>query len=101
MKLYNSIRGIRYFGPSKMSILGLILHSLKFQQFLRDYLYSCCDCNPYVWFTSLLLFILFFNTIFRWLGIFIFIICLALDDNIKKLNNSHNNIKSLSDIYSR
>ena len=35
-----------------------------------------------------------------WVFLFL-IICLGLDDNIKKLNNSQNNIKSLSDVYSR
>ena len=98
----DSIRGIRYFGPSKMSILALILHSLRISTVFRETI-----------FIRVVIVILMFGllayyyshyflipSLGGWVFLFL-IICLALDDNIKKLNNSHNNIKSLSDIYSR
>jgi len=97
-----SIRGERYFGPSKMSILGLILHSFRISTVFRENI-----------FIRVVIVILIFGllayyssayflipSLAGWVFLF-FIICLALDDDIKKLNNCLNNIKSLSDIYSR
>jgi glycosyltransferase involved in cell wall biosynthesis len=97
-----SIRGNRYFGPSKMSIFALILHSLRISTVFRENI-----------FIRIVIVILFFGllayyssayflipSLAGWVFLF-FIICLALDDDIKKLNNCLNNIKSLSDIYSR
>ena len=98
----NSIRGIRYFGPSKMSILGLILHSLRISTVFRETM-----------FIRVVIVILMFGvlayyysyyflipSLSGWIFLFL-IVCLALEDNIKKLNVSLNNIKSLSNIYSR
>ena len=97
-----SIRGERYFGPSKMSIFALILHSLRISTVFREII-----------FIRVVIIILIFGllayysstyflipSLAGWVFLF-FIICLALDDDIKKLNNCLNNIKSLSDIYSR
>ena len=97
-----SIRGKRYFGPSKMSIFSLILHSLRISTVFRENI-----------FIRVVIIILIFAllayyssayflipSLAGWVFLF-FIICLALDDDIKKLNNCLNNIKSLSDIYSR
>lgn len=97
-----SIRGNRYFGPSKMSIFALILHSLRISTVFRENI-----------FIRIVIVILFFGllayyssayflipSLAGWVFLF-FIICLALDDDIKKLNNCLNNIKSLSDVYSR
>lgn len=97
-----SIRGERYFGPSKMSILALILHSFRISTVFRENI-----------FIRVVVVILIFGllayyssayflipSLTGWIFLF-FIICLALDDDIKKLNNCLNNIKSLSDIYSR
>ncbi len=97
-----SIRGNRYFGPSKMSIFALILHSLRISTVFRENI-----------FIRVVIVILIFGllayyssayflipSLAGWVFLF-FIICLALDDDVKKLNNSLNNIKSLSDIYSR
>jgi len=98
----DSIRGMRYFGPSKMSILALILHSLRISTVFRETIFIRVVI-------AILMFGLlayYYSSYFLipslggWVFLF-FIICLALDDNIKKLNNSHDNIKSLSDIYSR
>jgi len=97
-----SIRGERYFGPSKMSILALLLHSFRISTVFRENI-----------FIRVVIIILIFGllayyssayflipSLAGWVFLF-FIICLALDDDIKKLNNCLNNIKSLSDIYSR
>ena len=97
-----SIRGNRYFGPSKMSIFALILHSLRISTVFRENI-----------FIRVVIVILIFGllayyssayflipSLAGWVFLF-FIICLALDDDIKKLNNCLNNIKSLSDVYSR
>ena len=97
-----SIRGERYFGPSKMSILALILHSFRISTVFRENI-----------FIRVVIVILIFGllayyssayflipSLAGWVFLF-FIICLALDDDIKKLNNCLNNIKSLSDIYNR
>ena len=97
-----SIRGERYFGPSKMSILALILHSFRISTVFRENI-----------FIRVVIVILIFGllayyssayflipSLAGWVFLF-FIICLALDDDIKKLNNCLNNIKSLSDVYSR
>ena len=97
-----SIRGKRYFGPSKMSIFALILHSLRISTVFRENI-----------FIRVVIVILIFGllayyssayflipSLAGWVFLF-FIICLALDDDVRKLNNSLNNIKSLSDIYSR
>lgn len=97
-----SIRGERYFGPSKMSILALVLHSFRISAVFRENI-----------FIRVVIVILIFGllayyssayflipSLAGWVFLF-FIICLALDDDIKKLNNCLNNIKNLSDIYSR
>ena len=97
-----SIRGQRYFGPSKMSVFALILHSLRISTVFKENI-----------FVRVVIVILIFGllayyssayflipSLAGWVFLF-FIICLALDDDVKKLNNSLNNIKSLSDIYSR
>ena len=98
----NSTRGKRYFGPSKMSILKLILHSLRISTVFKETI-----------FVRVILIILLFGllayyqssyflipTLAGWLFLF-FIIFLALDDDVKKLNNCLENIKSLTDVYSR
>ena len=98
----NSIRGKRYFGPSKMSILNLILHSLRMSTVFKETI-----------FVRVILIILLFGLLAYyqssyflipilagWLFLF-FIIFLALDDDVKKLNNCLENIKSLTDVYSR
>ena len=100
--IIQSIRGQRYFGPSKMSILALILHSLRISTVFRENIFIrvvivILIFGLLAYYSSAYFLIL---SLAGWIFLF-FIICLALDDDIKKLNNSLNNIKSLSDIYSR
>jgi glycosyltransferase involved in cell wall biosynthesis len=97
-----SIRGERYFGPSKMSILALILHSLRISTVFRENIFIrvviiILTFGLFAYYSSAYFLI---PSLAGWVFLF-FIICLALDDDIKKLNNCLNNIKSLSDIYSR
>ena len=89
----DSIRGLRYFGPSQMSLFKLIIHSLsiiavfKYQVFLRStlMLIILAYLNPYFGFLSILfqISIVFFNLL-------IFII--SLREQEKDLQNSHNNL---------
>jgi hypothetical protein len=89
----NSIRGLRYFGPSKMSLFKLIIHSLsiiavfKYQVFLRS--------------TLMLIVLAYLNsylgvlTIFFQISIVIFnllIFIVSLREQEKDLLNSHNNL---------
>ncbi len=98
----DSIRGIRYFGPSKMSILALVLHSLRISTVFRETIFIRVVIAILVFGLLAYYYSHYFliPSLGGWVFLFL-IICLALDDNIKKLNNSLNNIKSLSDIYSR
>ncbi len=99
LKEINSTRGIRYFGPSKMSILKLIIHSFsiiavfKFQVFFRS---------------GLLILILFFlnnyfgaisATIQILLIIFnITIFCVSLREKKEDLINSSENLANIREI---
>ena len=95
----NSIRGLRYFGPSQMSLLKLIIHSLsiiavfKYNVFFRSTLmlivlsYSNSYLGNFAVFPQIL--IIFFNLI-------IFII--SLRERKKDLLNSHKNLESIKKI---
>ena len=95
----NSIRGLRYFGPSKMSLFKLIIHSLsiiavfKYQVFLRS--------------TLMLIVLAYLNsylgvlTIFFQISIVIFnllIFIVSLREQEKDLLNSHNNLVGVKKI---
>ena len=92
----NSIRGLRYFGPSKMSLFKLIIHSLsiiavfKYNVFLRSTLMiiALTYLNSYLG-----NFTLFFQII---IVIFNFIIFIASRrEQEKDLLNSHNNLDNV------
>ena len=95
----NSVRGLRYFGPSKMSLLKLVIHSFsiiavfKYKVFLRStlMLIVLAYLNSYLGnFTILLqVLIIIFNLI-------IFII--SLRENEKDLLNSHYNLDNIKKI---
>ena len=94
-----SIRGLRYFGPSQMSLLKLIIHSLsiiavfKYNVFLRStiMLIALAYLNAYLGnFTTLSqVLIVIFNLL-------IFII--SLREKKKDLLNSHNNLNNVKKI---
>ena len=95
----NSIRGLRYFGPSQMSLLKLIIHSFsiiavfKNQVFFRSTLMIIIlsYLNPYFGNFSILLQILI--VIFNFI---IFIV--SMREKEKELINSHNNLSEVKNI---
>ena len=95
----NSIRGLRYFGPSQMSLFNLIIHSLsiiavfKYQVFLRStlMLIVLAYLNPYLGFLSI-----FFQISIVIFNLLIFII--SLREQEKDLLNSHNNLVGIKKI---
>ena len=95
----NSIRGLRYFGPSKMSLFKLIIHSLsiiavfKYQVFLRStlMLIALAYLNPYFGVLSI-----FFQISIVIFNLLIFIV--SLREQEKDLLNSHNNLVGVKKI---
>ena len=95
----NSIRGLRYFGPSQMSIFKLVIHSLsiiavfKYQVFLRStiMIIALAFLNSYLGNLSIVLQIL--------IVIFNLTIFIISKREIKKdLINSHNNLGEIKNI---
>jgi len=90
----NSFRGLRYFGPSQMSLFKLLIHSFsiiavfKYQVFLRStfIIIILAYLNPYfgIFPTLLQIFIVVFNLL-------IFIV--SFRENEKSLINSHKNLR--------
>ena len=95
----NSIRGLRYFGPSQMSLLKLVIHSLsiiavfKYQVFLRStlMLIALAYLNSYIGVLSI-----FFQISIVIFNLLIFII--SLREQEKDLLNSHNNLVGVKKI---
>jgi hypothetical protein len=97
----SSTRGLRYFGPSKMSLFKLLIHSFsiiavfKYKVFLRSafMIIILAYLNLYLGNTAILfqILIVLFNLI-------IFIVSLRESNN--DLKNSHNNLDSITDIPS-
>ena len=95
----DSTRGTRYFGPSKMSLLKLIIHSLsiiavfKYQVFLR----SALIIIILIFFNSYLG--IFSNILIMLIMIFNFVILLVSKREIEKnLINSHSNLDHIKNI---
>jgi len=95
----NSIRGPRYFGPSKMSFLKLLIHSFsiisvfKYQVFLRStfLIIILAYLNIYLGNISI-----FFQILIVLFNLIIFIVSLREKEN--ELKSSHNNLSSIKDI---
>ena len=95
----NSIRGLRYFGPSQMSLLKLVIHSLsiiavfKYRVFLRStlMLILLAYLNSYLGFLSI-----FFQISIVIFNLIIFIV--SQREQEKDLLNSHNNLASVKKI---
>jgi len=95
----NSIRGPRYFGPSKMSFLKLLIHSFsiisvfKYQVFLRStfLIIILTYLNLYLGNISI-----FFQILIVLFNLVIFIVSLREKEN--ELKSSHNNLSSIKDI---
>ena len=98
----NSYRGSRYFGPSKMSLFKLILHSQRISAVFKEVVFVrivalILILGLLAYYISAYLLILALS---GWVFLF-FIVYLAIDNDINKLNNSLKNIKDLTNIYSR
>ena len=95
----DSIRGLRYFGPSKMSLVKLVIHSLsiiavfKYNVFLRStlMLIALTYLNSYLG-----NFTIFFQILIVIFNLFVFIV--SLREKEKNLFNSHNNLDSIKAI---
>jgi len=95
----NSIRGLRYFGPSQMSLLKLVIHSLsiiavfKYRVFLRStlMLIVLAYLNSYLGSLSI-----FFQISIVIFNLLIFIV--AQREQEKDLLNSHNNLADIKKI---
>ena len=94
-----SVRGLRYFGPSQMSLFKLLIHSFsiiavfKYQVFLRStfMIIILAFLNPHLGSLSILfqILIVVFNLI-------IFIV--SQRESVKDLINSHKNLKDIENI---
>ena len=98
----NSYRGSRYFGPSKMSLFKLILHSQRISAVFKEVVFVrivalILILGLLAYYISAYFLILALS---GWVFLF-FIVYLAVDNDINKLNNSLKNIKDLINIYSR
>ena len=95
----NSIRGLRYFGPSQMSIFKLVIHSLsiiavfKYNVFLRSSLMLILLAYLNSYLGSLTILLQFVIVIFN---LFIFIV--SQREQQKDLLNSHNNLDNVKKI---
>ena len=101
-----SIRGQRYFGPSKMNLFNLLMHSFSIIAVFRRavIIRSVLFLFIYLFFVSNSLSVI---TLFPVLAVFIFLLLIlkvSSRENIEELNNSLENIGSidvLSDLNSR
>ncbi len=95
----DSVRGLRYFGPSKMSLLKLIIHSLsiiavfKYHVFLRStlILIALAYLNSYLGTLAL-----FFQTLIVIFNLIIFIV--SQRERERDLLTSHNNLVDIEKI---
>ena len=95
----DSIRGLRYFGPSQMSLLKLLIHSFsiiavfKYQVFLRStfLIIILAYLNLYLGNISI-----FFQILIVLFNLVIFIVSLREKKN--ELINSHNDLETIQDI---
>tara|TARA_X000001036_G_scaffold349697_1_gene330269 strand:- start:769 stop:1641 length:873 start_codon:yes stop_codon:yes gene_type:complete len=95
----NSTRGLRYFGPSQMSLLKLLIHSFsiiavfKYQVFLRStfLIIILAYFNLYLGNISI-----FFQILIVLFNLLIFIVSLREKEN--ELKSSQNNLSSIKDI---
>jgi len=99
----NSIRGKRYFGPSKMNFSKLVVHSLNISATFREII-----------FIRSTLLVMFFSyaahatassyflipAMLSWIFM-LFMFYLSRNDDLKKLNASSSNIKDLTTFYKR
>jgi hypothetical protein len=95
----NSIRGVRYFGPSQMSLLKLVIHSLSIiavfkTQVLFNSIMIILLCQYLTTFINFNF--LFFQTLIVLFNLFVFTI--SLRESKTNLRNSNSNIKNTEDL---
>ena len=94
-----STRGNRYFGPSKMSLFSLLIHSFsiiavfKYQVFLRSTFMIIISAYLTLYLGNLSI---FFQIIIILFNLIIFIVSFREKEN--ELKNSHNNLDLIKDI---
>ena len=95
----NSIRGSRYFGPSKMSLIKLLIHSFsiiavfKYQVFLRSTFAIIILAYTSIYLGNISI---FFQILIVLFNLIIFITSLREKEN--ELKNSHNNLGTIKNI---
>ena len=95
----NSIRGLRYFGPSQMSLLKLLIHSFsiiavfKYQVFLRSTFLIIILAYLNLYFGNISI---FFQILIILFNLIIFVV--SLREKKQELLNSHNNLSSIKEI---
>ena len=95
----NSIRGLRYFGPSQMSIFKLLIHSFsiiavfKYQVFLRSTFLIIILAYLNIYIGHISIFFQFLTVLFN---LIIFIV--SLRENENELKNSDNNLDTINNI---
>ena len=95
----NSIRGVRYFGPSKMSLLNLFIHSFAIIAVFKE--------TVFIRSTIMIILLFYLNSTANMLIVFtqilitffcILIYCTSRRESEKDLQNSHLNVKNQQDI---
>ena len=95
----NSIRGLRYFGPSQMSIFKLLIHSFLiiavfiYQVFLRSTFLIIILAYLNIYLGNISIFFQFLTVLFN---LIIFIV--SLRENETELKNSDNNLDTINNI---
>ena len=98
----HSHRGPRYFGPSKMSLFKLIIHSLSISVVFKDTLFIKIGLliTGFAILAYYLSYYFLILCLFSWIFL-ILVVFLGAEDDLKKLESSSANIKSLDSLYSR
>ena len=95
----DSIRGLRYFGPSQMSLFKLLIHSFaiiavfKYQVFIRSSFMIIILAYLNIYLSNISI---FFQILIILFNLVIYIT--SLRENENDLKNSHNNLNSIKDI---
>jgi hypothetical protein len=92
-----SIKGSRYFGPSKMSFFNLLKHSLSIIAVFKKTVIvrSIIFLLVYLFFTYQSLSIITIIPVFLTLILIFSVILLSKRENLEKLNNSLHNIQNI------
>ena len=95
-----SIRGLRYFGPSKMSFFNLLKHSLSIIAVFKTAVFvrSIIFLFVYFFFTYQFLSIITLIPVFLIFVLFVSVIFLSKRENLNELNNSLSNINNIENL---